>query len=57
MVPPSPPDGDSEAGRCEAIFNFEILGNSVCFCECNVVNIEREYGNSHLAKLEAVLLN
>ncbi len=26
-----PPDGDSEAGRCEAILNLEILGNSVCF--------------------------
>ncbi len=25
----SPPDGDSETGRCEAIFNFEILGNRV----------------------------
>ncbi len=35
MVPP--PDEDSEAGRCEAIFNFEILGNSMSFCECSVV--------------------
>ncbi len=32
-----PADGDSEAGRCIAIYNFEILGNSVCICECSVV--------------------
>ncbi len=33
----SPPDEDSEARRCDAIFSFEILVSSVCFCECSVV--------------------